>query len=130
VEFLSDDWLAAMDAAARQRSVPADDPLADVSLVVEQVVTGGPRWRLVIDHGRCSVVPLAPDADAGADPDVRLTSDRATVAAIASGERPALDAFIAGDLVLGGDVRSLLAHRAAVEVLGDLFAEVKGETEF
>ncbi|HEU5082904.1 MAG TPA: SCP2 sterol-binding domain-containing protein [Acidimicrobiales bacterium] len=130
MEFLSDDWLAAMDAAARRRPVPADDPWADVSLVVEQVVTGGPRWRLVIDRGQCSVQPLTADADPGTEPDVRLTSDRATAAAIASGQRPALEAFIAGDLVLGGDVRSLLEHRVAVEVLGDLFAEVKAGTEF
>jgi hypothetical protein len=61
---------------------------------------------------------------------VRLTSGRATAAAIASGERAALDAFIAGDLVLGGDVRTLLAHRAALEVLGDLFAEVRSRTAF
>jgi hypothetical protein len=49
---------------------------------------------------------------------------------IATGRRPALDAFIAGDLVLGGDVRALLDNRAALEVLGDLFAEVKAATVF
>lgn len=130
MEFLSDDWLAAMDAAARGRVVPADDPLADVSLVVEQVVTGGPSWRLVVDGGRCAVEAIAPGTEPAAEPDVRLTSDRTTAAAIASGQRPALEAFIAGELVLGGDVRSLLEHRAALEVLGDLFAEVKAQTEF
>ena len=127
MEFLSDDWLAAMDAAARERTVPADDPLADVSLVVEQVVTGGPTWRLVVDRGRCSVVA---GADPDGAPDVRLTSDRTTAAAIAGGQRSALDAFIAGDLVLGGDVRALLEHRVAMEALGDLFAQVRDRTAF
>ena len=125
VQFLSDEWLAAMDAAARARPRPDDDPLADVAITVEQVVTGGPRWRLVIDHGRCWV-----ETDADGEPDVRLTSDRATAEAIATGQRAALDAFIAGDLVLGGDARVLLDNRAALEVLGDLFGHVKSATVF
>lgn len=125
VQFLSDEWLAAMDDAARSRPVVDDDPLRGVRLVVEQVVVDGPRWRLVVDDGRCSV---APGGDG--EPDVRFTSDRGTAEAIARGERAALEAFIAGDLVLGGDVRRLLEHRAALEVLGDLFASVKAETTF
>jgi len=125
VQFLSDEWLAAMDGAARSRSVAADDPLRGVSLVVEQVVVDGPRWRLVIDDGHCSV-----QAGGEREPDVRFTSDRTTAEAIATGQRAALEAFIAGDLVLGGDVRALLEHRAALEVLGDLFGSVKSSTTF
>jgi len=125
VQFLSDEWLAALDEAARARATGPDDPLRDVRLVVEQVVTDGPRWRLVVEAGRCSVVP-----GGGDEPDVRLTSDRATARAIATGSRAALDAFIAGDLVLGGDVRRLLDHREALEALGDLFASVKSATTF
>lgn len=125
MQFLSEDWLAALDAAARTRVPGADDPLAGISLSLEQVVTGGPRWRLVIDDGRCSVV-----TDGPGEADVRLTSDRATAEAIATGRRAALDAFIAGDLVLGGDVRALLDNRAALEALGDLFAQVKAQTTF
>lgn len=125
VQFLSDEWVAALDAAARQRSTGPDDPLRDVTLTIEQVVVDGPRWRLVVDQGRCCVV-----ADGDGEPDVRLTADRATLAAIATGQRAALDAFIAGELVLGGDVRRLLDHRAALEALGDLFASVKSSTSF
>jgi hypothetical protein len=125
VQFLSDEWLAAMDEAARARPVTDDDPLRGVSLVVEQVVVDGPRWRLVIDEGRCSVQP-----GGEGDPDVRFTSDRETAEGIATGTRAALEAFIAGDLVLGGDVRTLVEHRGALEVLGDLFASVKSTTTF
>ena len=64
------------------------------------------------------------------DPDVRLTSSRATAAAIASGQRAALDAFIAGDLRLGGDVRRLIDERAALEAMGDVFAAVREATDF
>lgn len=125
VQFLSDEWLAAMDAAARQRVAPEPDPLADVTVSIEQVVRGGPRWRLVVDRGACRVV-----ADAEGEPDVRLTSDRVTAEEVATGRRPALEAFIAGDLVLGGDVQALLENRAALEALGDLFSRVKADTVF
>lgn len=125
VQFLSDEWLAAMDAAARGRVVPEPDPLADVTVSIEQVVRGSARWRLVVDRGSCSVI-----ADADGEPDVRLTADRETVEDLAAGRRPALGAFIAGDLVLGGDVRALLDNRAALEALGDVFARVKAETAF
>jgi hypothetical protein len=127
VLFLSDEWLDALDAAARGRAVDDVDPLADVCLSIEQIVTGERRWRLVIDSGALSVDPDPADDD-GAD--VRLSSDRATAAAIASGRRAALDAFIAGDLVIGGDVRAMLEHREALEALGDLFAELRTRTVF
>lgn len=125
VRFLSDEWLAAMDEAARNRVAPEPDPLADVVVTIEQVVRDGPRWRLVVDRGACRVVAGGDD-----EPDVRFTTDREAAEAVATGRRPALDAFIAGDLVLGGDVRALLENRGALEVLGDLFAQVKADTVF
>lgn len=129
MQFLSDEWLAALDDAARSRTAPVDDPLAEVTLTVHQVVVGGPSWRLVIDHGSLSVEPGEP-AGGSTAPTVRLTSDRTTATDIAAGRRAALDAFITGDLVIGGDVRSVLEHRAALETLGDLFAGLRAATTF
>jgi predicted lipid carrier protein YhbT len=100
--------------------------MAGVSLVVEQVVREGPAWRLVVDDGAMRV-ERGPSEQ---QPDVRLTSDRDTAAAIASGRRAALDAFMRGDLVIGGDIRALLDHREAFEALGDLFAGVREATDF
>lgn len=127
MEFLSDEWLSALADAARSRTPPDDDPLADVELVVEQVVTGGPRWRLVVERGQVRIDRAAAD-----DPpaDVRLTSDRSTATAIASGRRAALDAFITGDLTIGGDVRILLERGAALETMGDLFGQLRAATTF
>lgn len=125
VQFLSDEWLRAIDRAARARPVPDDDPLAGVTVSIEQAITDGPRWRLVVDRGACRV-----ETDAGGAADVRLTCDRDTAAAIAAGQRSALDAFVSGDLRLGGDTQVLLANRAALEALGDLFASVKAQTTF
>lgn len=126
MRFLSDEWLAALDRAARGRPVTDPDPLADVELTVEQVVEGARTWRLVVSRGRLSVEA----GPASGEPDVRLTSDHATAASIASGQRAALDAFVHGDLVIGGDIRSLLEHREAMEALGDLFADVRSATDF
>lgn len=125
MQFLSDEWLQALDAAARDRPSPDDDPAGATSISIEQVVRDGPRWRLVIDRGSCRV-----ETDAPGEPDIRLTCDRETAAAIASGQRSTLDAFIAGDLRLGGDVRVLLERREALEALGDVFAAVKEQTTF
>lgn len=125
VDFLSDEWLAALDDAARARVAPDDDPLGRVSMTIDHVVVGGPHWRLTVDAGALSVTP-APEGE----PDVRLTSDRETAAGIASGRRAALDAFIAGDLRLGGDVRRLIDERAALEAMGDVFAAVRADTDY
>jgi hypothetical protein len=127
VRFLSDEWLAALDLAARSRVPPADDPLADVTMTVEQIVTDARSWRLVVDRGSLSVQP---GPGPGVERVVRLVSDRSTAAEIAAGRRAALDAFITGDLVIGGDVRPLIEHGAALEALGDLFAGVRAETSF
>lgn len=130
VQFLSDEWLSALDDAARRRVPAADDGLAAVTMTVEQVVTGGPTWRLLIDRGSLSVEVLDAGSTDADDGTVRLISDRATATAIAAGRRAALDAFITGDLVIGGDVRPLIEHGSALEALGDLFAELRDRTVF
>ncbi len=123
VEFLSDEWLEALVDAAR--ALPAAAAGERSRVTIDHVVVDGPHWRLVIDEGSLTV-EVAPEGD----PDLRLTSDRTTAAAIASGRRAALDAFIAGDLRIGGDVRVLIENRAAMESLGDVFAAVRAETAF
>ncbi len=125
MQFLSDEWFDALDAAARSRVASENDPLADVHLTIEQRVADGARWQLVIDAGALSV-----ERGDGREADVRLTSDRETATAIAAGRRAALDAFITGDLVIGGDIRALLDHREALETLGDLFAGLRAATRF
>lgn len=121
MEFLSDEWIAALDAAARARVAPDDDPLSEVTFTLEQVVDGDGSWRMVIDRGTVTVRRSAAD-----DPpaDVRILCSEAVARALAARQRPALDAFIAGDLRIGGNVAALLEHRSALEALGDLFASI------
>lgn len=120
MDFLTDEWIDALDAAARARSVPHEEPLAEMAFVLEQDVDGR-AWRLIIDRGAVSVRWSGPD-DAPAD--VRLSCRDEVARSIANGDLPAMEAFMHGDLRVGGDVAALMANRAALETLGDLFAEV------
>src|SRR3954453_4618351 len=94
---------------------------ADVALVVEQAVTGGPAgdraYRLRFDHGEVGVSPAPPagatpgaEGPDGPGPDVRFTCDWDTAVAVATGKESAQAAFLAGRLRLGGDSRRLAAH--------------------
>ena len=91
--FGSDEWIAALDDAAR-----GDEQLAtasaELALVVEQVLTDGTRWHVVVDHGAVRVRPGPADR-----PTVTFTQDRAVAAAIARGEDSAQAAFLRGDLL-------------------------------
>lgn len=140
VEFLSPDWLAALDAAARARPVDGSAPdgspeahrapgNAPVTFAVAQQVTDGPSWILRLVEGRASV-DTAPSASDVHNADIRLTSNEATAAAVASGALSALEAFTTGRLQVGGDIDGLLANREALERLGDVFAAVRDETTF
>jgi putative sterol carrier protein len=122
VAFLSDAWLDELDAAARAATVPDD-----LELVVQQVVLGERglevSYALRISGGAASVAAGRAD-----DADVTFTQDRATAEAIAKGELSAQMAFLAGQLRVGGDLRSALERSRAVLDLDDLFAQVRAAT--
>jgi putative sterol carrier protein len=124
--FLSDAWLAAMDAAAK-----ADGELreqaAEAELVVQQVVTGaGPdggevAYAVVLTAEEVAVRPGRVD-----EPTVTFTQSLATAEAVANGECSAQQAFIDGDLRVGGDLVALAARHRALTKLGDVFAAARG----
>jgi putative sterol carrier protein len=127
VRFLTTEWLAALDRAARADASLAT-ATADLALVVEQEVTGLPAgsftYHITFDHGSVSVAEgPAPVAD------VRFTQDVATARAIAAGTGSAQRAFMTGDLRVGGDLRVLLDHQVALSTLDDVFADVRARTE-
>ncbi len=131
-EFLSDEWLAALDASAR-----AMGPLPIVApFVLEQVVTstdrdatgrGGDevRYQLVFTADGLRVQPG--DAEAA---DVSFATDRETAAGIARGETNAQRALAAGRLRVHGNVETLVAHAAALVALEDVFAGVRAGTTY
>ena len=127
VDFLSPEWIAALDAAVR-----ADPGLATstrgISVVVQQTVTGGGAdgsdavFHTVVDDGSVSVV-----AGPAADPTIWFSQDRATAWAIATGEASAQAAFMTGHLQVGGDLRVLVDNRLST-ALADVFASTRTAT--
>jgi SCP-2 sterol transfer family len=125
-EFLSDQWLAALDASAR--SAP---PLPDIApFVLEQVVTGVAgrgqvRYQIVFHDSGMRV-------RAGADEpaDVCFATDVDTAAGIARGETNAQRALAAGHFRVGGSVDALVKRAAALTALEDVFAAVRETTTY
>jgi len=123
VKFLSDEWIAAMDATARAVAAPT-------GLVVEQLVRDVPsrgdvRFHVVFAEAGARVLGgAAPRAD------VRLSSDYATAVALARGEINAQEALSHGRLRIVGDVNALVARSEALLALGDVFGRVRAATEY
>jgi hypothetical protein len=122
--YLSDQWIAELDAAARAHGGLAE-ATSDISLTIEQVVepvTGGGhevRWHVVIDHGMVRFVSGAAES-----PTIRFTTDAATARAVSTGATTAQGAFMRGTLRVGGDTGALIAHHDVLAGLGDVFDAV------
>jgi hypothetical protein len=129
--FLSDEWIAEMDAAASSAPslvgvLPDDANITE--LVIEHVVDddGDERaYHLVLGTG-----PARARQGHADTPTITFRQGRATAAAIASGASSAQAAFMAGDLRLGGRVDLLLTHHGALTELDDVFADVRARTEW
>lgn len=124
-EFLSDAWLDELEqAAALAGAAPAE-----LRLVIQQVVLDGPRgdevaaYAIGLRDGAISLRRGHVD-----DADVTFTQHRATAAAIARGDMSAQAAFLAGDLRVGGDLRTALEQGKAITAIEDVFAEVRATT--
>jgi hypothetical protein len=128
VRYLSSEWI---DATAR--ALAADDSLrtalADLSLTVEQVVTGGPdgtvRWHITVDRGDVTL-----RRGPAHDPDLSFTTNYDTAARVASGSLGAQRAFVEGRLRVGGDLSLLVTHQRAVASIDDALAEVRARTTY
>jgi hypothetical protein len=121
--YLSDQWIAELDAAARVHSGLAK-ATSDISLTIEQVVepvTGGEpvRWHVVIDHGTVRFVSGAAES-----PTIRFTTDATTARAVSTGATTAQGAFMRGTLRVGGDTGALIAHHDVLAGIGDVFDAV------
>jgi len=126
VQFLSPEWIAALDTAAREATVPAG-----VRLTIQQVVTGESdrdgdvRYHLVLDEGRLQI--RAGETDAA---DVTLVQTRAVAAALSRGELNAQQALEAGRLKLRGDIGRLAREGRALSAMEDVFAAVRAVTSY
>ena len=121
VRFLSAEWVDALDRAA-----PKDQPCApELDGLVIGYEVGDEAYHLEFSSAGVR-------AQHGTAPNATITfrCDRATAAAIASGESSAQRAFMAGKLRIGGDASVLLRTHAAIAALPDLYAAVRPETEW
>jgi putative sterol carrier protein len=110
MEPFSDDWVAALNDAAASVEV---DPEVELSIDYR---AGDRAYRLVIAGGR---VRATTDHEGTAD--LRITAEPAVAAAITAGDRSALEAFMSGEVVVGGDLRNVMRHQELLEGLGVLF---------
>lgn len=126
VQFLSDEWIAALDTAARTAEVPAD-----LQLTIQQIVTDGRgaagdvRYHLVVGAGHLRV-----HAGDAAAPDVTLVQTRDVAAELSRGELNAQQALEAGRLKLRGDIGHLARQGKALTALEDVFAAVRADTAY
>lgn len=111
VEFLTNAWAAALDESLATMEVPPD-----VELTIEYRA-GEFAHRLVIAGGRARVT-----TDFVGEPDVRISADSAVASAISAGEQSALEAFMEGDVVVGGDLGLVMANQELLETLGSAFS--------
>lgn len=127
-DFLTPEWLAELDAAAR-----ASDGLTAVAeqgpLVVEQRVIGAPAgdacYHLVVDEDGARVIegPAAVRS-------LALVTDYATAVAINRGESTAQAAIAAGRLELRGGLDALVRHRDTLVAVDDVFTAVRARTSY
>jgi putative sterol carrier protein len=122
--FLSDQWVREM-AEAAEASAGLAEATRGLRLVVQQVVEGpdGAAWWVGVDDGTVTVAPGAAEA-----PDVTLTTDAATAAALARGDLATQDAFAEGRLRIGGDLLVLIRHAGVLAKVEDAFADVRRRT--
>jgi len=130
LEFLSDEWIAALAGTCRQPDVSCEH--AEARLVVEPVVVDVPnrgevRYRVLFDDNSCMVELPSLDAP---PPDIRLETDYRTAVGLARGEMNAQVALAEGRLRLSGDVARLAGRAFALGRLDDRFAAVRATTTF
>ena len=119
LEYLSDEWIQAADAALRASGLRAPD---GERFAVEQQV-GEVVFHMVFDSDGASV-----RTGAAADPAVVFCQSWDTAVAIAQGEQSAEEAVLNGEITFEGDPMALLSHRRLLTRAEDVFADVRIRT--
>jgi hypothetical protein len=124
-EFLSDDWLDALDAAAQSVRLRHEVTPFVLEQVVTGTVDGDVRYQVVFADAAVRVVRGAPRR-----PDVSFATDVRTAGAIARGETNAQRALAAGRFRVGGSIGALVRRADALTALDDVFAAVRAVTTY
>ncbi len=126
--YLSPEWLHAL-AGAIGEAESLKRASAGVSLVVQQVVTGGPEgdvsYHVTVDDGRVAVL-----AGESGEPTVTFTQDYETAAAVAQGELSAQGAFMTGRIRVRGDLPRLMECQSVFGGVDDATRSLRRVTEY
>lgn len=126
--FLSPEWVAELDAAARASDPPAT-LTEDLTLTVQQVVQGAPQgevlYYVTIDRDGVRVRPGSADS-----PDLELFADYDVARAISAGTANAQEALAIGRLKIKGRLDLLLGHEGALAALDEIFTSVRNATTY
>lgn len=127
-EFLSPEWIAELDAAAKT-SEALRAGAADVRATIEQVVPDAPggavRYHVTIDRGDVHVCSGPADA-----PDVTLVTGYEAARTISDGTATAQQALTAGSLEIKGELARFVGLDRALAAVGDVFAAVRARTTY
>lgn len=130
VTFLSPEWIAELDAAARRAPELADLLDDGEELVVQHVITDDAGTERAAFHLRLGTGPCRVHEGHAPDPTVTFTQTDDTARRISQGTLGAQAAFMSGHLRLGGRVDVLLTHHAALSGISDVFAVVRDRTDW
>jgi hypothetical protein len=129
VEFLTDEWVAALDgitlATPPERRIVVEQRVIDVRERADEPAQHDVVWHVIVDGPVVRVVN-APASDA----DITFTQDRETAVAIATGALNAQLAFIEGRVRLTGDVRVVIDHADVFEQLDAAWKPLSARTTY
>jgi hypothetical protein len=129
VQYLSEEWIGAADAALAQAWADVSDG-GSPSTSIRWEVTGAPQGKVVYSvHFGPDGAGVSPGSTDD-EPDATMAVDYDTAVAIAQGDSSPQVAFMQGSLKLGGDVMVLVERAGALEGLGDALGSLRERTEY
>lgn len=121
MQYLSDEWIEAADAAVAGLD-PCTDPCA-----VSYVITGGPSGDTSYT---LTLGPEAVGIQAGGGAEVGLRMSWDTACAISTARLSAQRAFLDGDIRISGDAQALLGLGDALSGVDERLADLRARTTF
>ena len=126
MHYLSDEWLAAADAALRDAAATAPEG----PLTIEQRIDGRLRYRVVIARNDARIFRLNSDDPPDSSADAVFSQTESTARSIALHETDAHQAFLLGRIQFEGDIEVLIERQEAFAWLDSALASVMAATTF